>query len=159
MGLKLRSLIGKLSDATRLVMEAAAGDTDFALIASHFGIDKPSLSGELTCMSDHLKSGNARRPALSPSLLKMMTGCRTVGSIDFGADGVRSGLTVLALLTDEQLAGLVSEMGREMQKILAWIAEGEKSESVQVGLGEDAGFSYIFKDSTNWRTPLACHAN
>jgi len=119
MGLKLRSLIGKLSDATRLVMEAAAGDTDFALIASHFGIDKPSLSGELTCMSDHLKSGNARRRALSPSLLKMMTGCQ----------------------------------------ILARIAEGEKSESVQVGLGEDAGFSYIFKDSTNWRTPLACHAN
>ena len=96
MGLNLRSLIGKLNDSTRKAMEAAAGlclsrthydveiehflmklldssDEDFAFIARHFGVDKARAAAELTRSLDKLKSGNARTPALSPSLLKMMT--------------------------------------------------------------------------------------
>src|SRR5262249_47938437 len=96
MGLNLRSLISKLNDSTRLVMEAAAGfclsrthydveiehylmklldakDTDFAFICRHFDVDSSCLTAELTRSLDGLKSGNARTPSLSPSLLKMLT--------------------------------------------------------------------------------------
>src|SRR5579872_7327376 len=108
MGLNLRSLIGKLNDSARLALEASAGfclsrthydveiehyltklldssDGDFAFIAKNFGVDKSRLSAELTRSLDKLKSGNARTPVLSPSLLRMMTEAWTLGSIDFGA--------------------------------------------------------------------------
>src|SRR5215470_10581250 len=112
MGLNLRSLIGKLNDSTRGALEAAAGlclsrthydveiehflmklldasGGDFAAILRHFEIDKSRLSAELTRGLDKLKSGNALTPALSPSLLKMLTEGWTIGSIDFGAGQVR----------------------------------------------------------------------
>src|SRR5215469_719814 len=111
MGLNLRSLISKLNDSTRLAMEAAAGfclsrthydveiehylmkllntsGTDFDLIARHYGLDKSDFAEELTRSLDKLKSGNARTPALSPSLLRMITEAWTIGSIDFGATSV-----------------------------------------------------------------------
>ncbi|MBZ5727227.1 MAG: type VI secretion system ATPase TssH [Acidobacteriia bacterium] len=140
MGLNLRSLIGKLNDSTRLAMEAAAGfclsrthydveiehylmklldssEGDFAFIAKQFGIDKSRLAAELTRSIDKLKSGNARTPALSPSLLKMMTEAWTIGSIDFGAVKVRTGFTILALVTEEDLARIVRDISKELQKI------------------------------------------
>jgi len=142
MGLNLRSLISKMNDATRLAMEAAAGlclarthydveiehyllklldrtDTDFALIAKRFGLDSARVSTELTCALDGLKSGNGRTPALSPSLLKMMTEAWSIASIDFEADAVRSGVTILALAGNEELARLVGESSHEMRKIHA----------------------------------------
>ena len=47
---------------------------DFARIASHFGVDKSRLTGELNRSLDKLKTGNARTPAISPHVVKMMTG-------------------------------------------------------------------------------------
>jgi len=140
MGLNLRSLIGKLNDSTRGAMEAAAGlclsrthydveiehflmklldssDGDFACIARHFGLDKARVATELTRSLDKLKSGNARTPALSPSLLKMMTEGWTVGSIDFGAGQVRTGFTILALVTNEELSRILRDVSKELQKI------------------------------------------
>src|SRR6516164_1235655 len=112
MGLNLRSLLAKLSDPARSALEAAAGlclarthynveiehyllkllessDNDFARVARQFGIDKSRLSAELTRNLDKLKSGNARTPAFSPTLLKMLTEAWTIGSIDFGARQIR----------------------------------------------------------------------
>jgi type VI secretion system protein VasG len=140
MGLNLRALIGKLNDATRLSLEAAAGfclsrthydveiehylmklldagDTDFGLIARHFEIDRSRLAAELTRSLDKLKSGNPRTPALSPSLVKMLTEAWTLGSIDFGAARIRSGFTILALLGNEELARIVREISKELSKI------------------------------------------
>ncbi len=142
MGLNLRSLIGKLNDSTRSTVEAAAGlclsrthydveiehylmkllessSGDFASIARQFGIDKSRLAAELTRSLDKLKSGNARTPALSPSLLKMMTEAWTIGSIDYNAARIRSGFTILALVTNDELARMVREVSKEMQKIQA----------------------------------------
>ena len=142
MGLNLRSLIAKLNDSARLALEASAGfclsrthydveiehylmklldssDGDFAFILKQFGVDKSRLSAELTRSLDKLKSGNARTPALSPSLLKMFTQAWTIGSIDFEATRIRTGFTVLALVSDEELARIVREVSRELQKITA----------------------------------------
>ena len=142
MGLNLRSLIAKLNDSTRLALEASAGfcmsrthydveiehylmklldssDTDFAFILKQFGVDKSRLSAELTRSLDKLKSGNARTPALSPSLLNMFTAAWTTGSIDFGAARIRSGFTILALLSDDELSRIVRDVSKELQKIPA----------------------------------------
>ncbi len=142
MGLNLKSLIGKLNDTARSTLEAAAGlclsrthydieiehylmklldvaDSDFSRITQHFGVDKSRLTGELTRSLDKLKSGNARTPALSPTLLKMLTEAWTIGSIDFNAGEIRTGFTVLALITEGELARLMREISREFQKIQA----------------------------------------
>jgi len=142
MGLNLRSLIAKLNDSARLALEASAGfclsrthydveiehylmklldssDGDFAFILKQFGVDKSRLSAELTRSLDKLKSGNARTPALSPSLLKMFTQAWTIGSIDFESTRIRTGFTILALVSDEELARIVREVSRELQKVQA----------------------------------------
>ncbi len=136
----LKSLIGKLNDATRSALEGAAGlclsrthydielehylaklldqtDGDTARIFRHFGVDTSRLNAELTRSLDKLKSGNARTPSLSPSVLKMMTDAWLLASVDFGWAEVRTGLTVLAMLTNEELARIVREVSKELQKI------------------------------------------
>lgn len=140
MGVNLRSLIGKLNDETRAALEAAAGlclsrthydveiehflmklldqtGGDFAAILKHYGVDRSRLSSELTRSLDRLKSGNARNPALSPSLVKMFTEAWTLGSIEFGGTRIRTGYTVAALLTNEELSRLVRDVSKELGKI------------------------------------------
>ena len=172
MGVNLRSLIGKLNDPTRNAVEAAAGlclsrthydveiehylmklldssEGDFAHILKVFGVDKARLSSELTRSLDKLKSGNARTPALSPSLLKMMTEAWTLGSIDFGAAQIRSGFTVLALATNEELARTMREVSKEFQKIgadslkkdFAQIVSGSVEEAFDEGPADSAASS------------------
>ena len=140
MAVNLKSLIGKLNDSTRSALEGAAGlclsrthydieiehylmklldatGDDFSKILSHFEVDKSRLLGELTRSLDKLKSGNARTPALSPSLMKMMTEAWTIGSIDYDAGQIRSGFTILALAANEELARQMLTISKEFQKI------------------------------------------
>lgn len=140
MGLNLKALIGKLDHSARTALEGAAGlclsrthydieiehylmklldstGDDFDKIAKHFEIDRSRLTNELNRSLDKLKSGNARTPAISPTILKMLTEAWTIGSIDFGAAQVRTGFTILALVTNDELSRIVREISREMQKI------------------------------------------
>src|SRR5579871_2085262 len=143
MGLNLKALIGKLNDQARSALEGAAGlclsrthydievehfltklldssSGDFAAIIKHFEIDKSRLTAELARGLDKLKSGNARTPAISPTVLKMLTTAWTVGSIDFNAGSVRTGFIVLALASDEELSRLMREISpKEFSKINA----------------------------------------
>ena len=142
MSLNLKSLIGKLNDTSRSALEAAAGlclsrthydieiehylmklldvtDSDFGHITQHFGVDKSRLAAELTRSLDKLKSGNARTPTFSPTLLKMLTEAWTIGSIDFNAGQIRTGFTILAVLSDDELTRLMRDTSREFQKIQA----------------------------------------
>jgi len=140
--LNLKSLIGKLNDSTRGALEAAAGlclarthydievehyltklldstDNDVAAIFKHFEIDTSRLSGELARALDKLKTGNARTPTLSPTLMKMLIEAWTLGSIDYNAGQVRTGFTILALVTNDELARFMRDVSREFQKIQA----------------------------------------
>jgi type VI secretion system protein VasG len=142
MGLNLKSLISKLNDPTRSALEGAAGlclsrthydieiehfltklldsaSGDFAAILKHFEIDKSRLTAELSRSMDKLKSGNARTPAISPTVLKMLTTAWTIGSIDFNAGQVRTGFTILALVSDEELSRLINDVSKEFHKINA----------------------------------------
>ncbi len=136
----LKALIQKLNDTTRTALEGAAGlclsrthydvevehyllklldspDTDLPRILKAFGVDKSRLTNELMRSLDKLKSGNARTPAFSPTLLKMFTEAWTLGSINFGAHEIRSGFCLLALVSDADLARLIREVSREFHKI------------------------------------------
>ncbi len=142
MGPNLKSLIGKLNDQARSTLESAAGlclsrthydievehylmklldsaDNDFGSIARHFEVDKSHLTKELMRSLDKLKSGNARTPAISPSILKMLVTAWTIGSIDFNAGQIRTGFTILALVSDDELQRLMRDTSREFQKIEA----------------------------------------
>ena len=159
----LRSLIGKLNETARSAMEAAAGlclarthydievehfllkaldsaDGDVSRILRHFEIDPSKLTSELTRSLDKLKTGNARTPAFSPSLLQMFTEAWTIGSLDFGANEIRTGFAILALATNDGLIRLVRDFSKEFQKIdasalrkdFASIAAGSREDSASV---------------------------
>ena len=140
MSVNLRALIGKLDSTTRGVVEAAAGlclsrthydveiehylvklldvtDSDFAFIVRQYALDRSRLASDLAKSLDHLKTGNARTPAFSPQLARMLTEAWTIGSVDYGAGQIRTGHTILALLADEDLARMVKEVSREFTKI------------------------------------------
>lgn len=143
MAVNLKSLIGKLNDPTRNAIEAAAGlcvsrtnydievehylmklldqtDGDLAKIIRHFGIDASRLAAEITRSLDKLKRGNARTPAFSPTLMNTMKEAWAIGSIDYDAGQVRTGFTILALATHEDLARLMREISpKEFPKIQA----------------------------------------
>jgi type VI secretion system protein VasG len=171
MGLNLKSLIAKLNDQTRSALEGAAGlclsrtnydievehfltkllessSGDFAAIIKHFEIDKSRLTSELARSMDKLKSGNARTPAISPTVLKMLTTAWTVGSIDFNAGSVRTGFVILALASDDDLARLMREVSKEFQKInadalrkdlLGIVALSQETTSSGAAIGAGAG--------------------
>jgi ATP-dependent Clp protease ATP-binding subunit ClpA len=148
MSVNLRSLIGKLNPATRGCVEAGAGlclarthydveiehfltkaldstDGDLAQILKHFGVNRSRLADDLARGLDRLKSGNARTPSLSPTLVKMLTEAWTLGSIDLGAPQVRIGHCVLALVATSELARLALDISKEFEKIPAEVLRKE----------------------------------
>ena len=140
MATNLKGLIGKLNEPSRNTLEAAAGfclarthydieiehyllkllevtDGDFQRIAKHFGVNKSRLAADLTRSLDKLKSGNARTPAFSPSIVKMLSEAWTIGSLEFGAAQIRSGFAILAVVSQDDLARMVRESTSEFQMI------------------------------------------
>jgi type VI secretion system protein VasG len=142
MSLNLKSLIGKVDEAVRSALEGSAGlclsrthydieiehfllkamdssDNDIAFILKQYGVDKSRLTTELEKSLNRLKTGNARSPAFSPQLVKMLTEAWTIATIEYDAAQIRTGFALLALLTDEELARLVRDVSKELQLIPA----------------------------------------
>ncbi|MGD0903915.1 MAG: AAA family ATPase, partial [Terracidiphilus sp.] len=142
MSTNLKALIDKLNDTTRRTLEAAAGlcvarthydieiehylmktldasDNDIAAILKHFGVDRSRLTKELERSLDSLKSGNARSPAFSPTVVKMLSEAWTVASLDFQAGNIRTGFTLLALLGHDELSRIVKDISKELQIVNA----------------------------------------
>jgi type VI secretion system protein VasG len=140
MSLNLKSLIGKLDEATRSALEAAAGlcvsrthydievehfllkaidssDNDVAFILRQYGVDRSRLTTELQRSLDRLKTGNARSPAFSPQLVKMLTEAWTIATIEYDAGQVRTGFTLLALISESELSRLIRDVSKEIQLI------------------------------------------
>lgn len=140
MNVDLKALIGKLNHETRGAVEAAAGlclsrthydveiehfitkaldasDNDVAYILKHYGIDRSRLAKELTDSLDRLKTGNARTPALSPSLTNMLTEAWLIASVDYNAAQIRTGHTIVALATNDELRRLMRDTSKEFTKI------------------------------------------
>ncbi len=170
MSVNLKGLIGKLNDTTRAALEGAAGlclarthydieiehfllklldsgGSDAARIFHQFSVDTSRLQKELERSIDKLKSGNARTPAFSPSLLKLLTQAWMLGSLDFGAEAIRTGYAVLALLQTEELARITRDFSKELQKIqpevlkkdLLAITEGSDEDASPAAKAVEAG--------------------
>ena len=140
MSTNVRSLIAKLNDPTRSAMEAAAGlclsrthydieiehllaklldasGTDVPIILKQFGLDKSRVTADLTRSLDRLKSGNARTPSISPTLLTALKEAWNIGSLNYAAGQVRSGFVLLAALNVDELHRLLQDTSREFEKI------------------------------------------
>ena len=168
MSLNLKALIAKLNDTTRSALEGAAGlavsrahydieiehyllktlessDNDIASILRHYGVDKSRFTADLQRSLDKLKSGNARSPAFSPTLVKMLSEAWTLASIEFNAGTIRTGLTLLALLQNEELARILKEITMEFRKVepenllLSFYEIVGNSREVEHALGAAAG--------------------
>jgi type VI secretion system protein VasG len=119
--MNLKSLIGKLNDSTRGALEAAAG---LCLARTHYDIEVEHYLTKLLDSTDNdaaaiFKHFEVDTSRLSPTLMKMLIEAWTVGSIDYNAGQVRTGFTILALATNDELVRLMREVSREFQKIQA----------------------------------------
>jgi type VI secretion system protein VasG len=137
-----KSLIQKLNLPTREVMEAALqlcrsrthydadlphyllkalerDDLDFVRIAKAFGMNKPVLMLDLNHALDLMKRGSGANPLFSPALLRLFREAWLAGTLSFGSAEIRTGFTILALVSDEELLRYAREISREFQKINA----------------------------------------
>ncbi|MGH9418955.1 MAG: AAA family ATPase, partial [Thermoanaerobaculia bacterium] len=136
----MTSLLSKMNETTRKALEDGLGlclarthydievehflmklldrqDSDFHRVLQHFSIDKTRLTGELSRSLDKLKTGNGRKPAFSPSLVKAFTAAWSTGSLDYSATQIRSGFVVLALVSEIDLRRMTHEASRELDSI------------------------------------------
>jgi type VI secretion system protein VasG len=143
MGLtNLKSLVAKLNTITRRALEGAAGlcvsrtnynvelehwllklaetgDGDLARIFKNYGLDRGRVSRDLTRSLDGLKTGNVRKPELSPEVIDLMREAWSLASVEYGESKVRSGYLLVAILGDRSLALRVRDSCPELGKIPA----------------------------------------
>ncbi len=142
MSVSLKALISKLNDETRTALTGAAAlcgsrghseveiehylakiaepsGNDLPMIARFFDMDLQRLANEINRSLDRLKRGSRGTPTLGTGLVDMLKEAWTLGSLNHGAGQIRTGYTVLALMTDPDLARLVRDLLPEMRKINA----------------------------------------
>lgn len=159
MDINLRSLIGKLNDASRRALESAAGlclsrsnynveiehwllkilelnDSDFSRLLRYYEIEQSRLARELTRSIDAFKTGNTRPPALSVKIVDLAREAWVLASIEFGAPAVRTGHLLLALLSNADLLRLTRETMPELTRITADALKREMRDIVS-GSAED----------------------
>ncbi len=168
MSLNLKSLIGKLNDTTQrtlndslnlamrnthydaevehfLLAALESSDNDIASILKHYEINKSRVQKELQISLDSFKRGNGKSPSFSDALINMLIKAWSVATIEFEAGSVRTGFTLLALLTDEKLLRLIRETSKELSKINAedltrnFYAIVATSREVQAALNQSGG--------------------
>ncbi|PHS12273.1 MAG: type VI secretion system ATPase TssH [Blastopirellula sp.] len=138
----LKSLVGKLNSTCRRTLESAAGlclsrtnynveiehwltklletpNTDIEAIFRHFEVNPSQVVADLTQAMDRLKTGNARPPALSQSIVDLSRDAWLIASIDHSEPVVRSGHLILAILSDQVTARSVIGSSSELDKISA----------------------------------------
>lgn len=138
--LNLRFLIDKLNAACRKALESAAGlclshthyeveiehvllkllemtDNDLTKILRYFEINEAHLTDDLTRAIEEFKTGNARTPALSPSISHMIEEAWLIASVDHQAVEVRSGHLLLALLSNTEMARSIKTSSKLFGKI------------------------------------------
>jgi len=136
----LKSLVSKLNDPCRNMLEQAAGLTlsrthfnveiehwflklleipegDLSKILPRYEVDVARLTTDLNRAIDRFKTGNGRAPALSPTIVDLVKGGWMVASVDLGSPVVRSGHLLMALLADETLALAFRDSSGQLGKI------------------------------------------
>ncbi|MHC4072869.1 MAG: type VI secretion system ATPase TssH, partial [Planctomycetota bacterium] len=122
-----------------LIKLLEVSNTDLQLILSYFEINHDRLVADLTRAIEGFKTGNARTPALSPRIPRVIQEAWIIASIDFQAPIVRSGHIALALMRNDSMARMLAESSDSFKKIsLETLGENLwnlTSGSVEDGLG------------------------
>jgi type VI secretion system protein VasG len=136
----IKSLIGKLNDTCHKALESAAGlclsqthyevdvehflikllemsNTDLQKILRHFEINESRLVDDLTQTMEGFKTGNARTPALSPRIPRMIEEAWLIASINYQMAAIRSGHIILALMSNDEMARMLIASSGEFKKI------------------------------------------
>ena len=136
----LKSLIAKLNETCRSALESAAGlclsqthyeveiehflikllemsDTDMLKILKHFEINEAHLVADLTRSIEKFKTGNARTPALSPTIPQMIREAWMFASVEYQTSKIRSGQVLLALLDSEKFNRMLLASSETLKKI------------------------------------------
>lgn len=137
--ISLRPLIARLNPACHAALEAAIGKTlgrthynveiehwllqlldatqgDLALLIGHYGVDAGRLTADLNRVVDRFKTGNARAPSLSPQLVKLIRQAWLLASVEYDAPRIRSSHLLTALLADDDLRLLASEISGQFAR-------------------------------------------
>ncbi len=156
----LKSLIGKLNATCRSALESAAGlclshthyevdlehflvklveipNTDAQKILRHFEINEGRLTADLTRAMEEFQAGNARTPALSPRIPKMIREAWLVASVDYLSPAIRSGHVLLALMANEETARMLISSSDVLRKISVETL-GNNLPAIVAGSREDA---------------------
>ena len=167
MSVSMKSLMSRLNETCRTALEGALGlcltrthyeveiehmflkllersDTDLDHILRHFEINGSRLSKDFTQSLERLKTGNARNPAISSQLIKMVQEAWLFGSLEFGSAKIRTGHLIVGLLSQEGLARLANEISKDFSNISVEqllrnfhkITGSSLEEKAAVGLGE-----------------------
>ncbi|WP_319525611.1 type VI secretion system ATPase TssH [uncultured Desulfosarcina sp.] len=159
----LKSLIAKLNETCRSALESAAGlclsqthydveiehflikllelsDTDILKILKHFEINDAHLVADLTRAIEKFKTGNARTPALSPSIPQMIKEAWMFASVEYQTPTIRSGQILLALLDSDKFARMLLAESDTLKKISVETLK-ESLMDLTAGSIEDAGIA------------------
>ncbi|BBO81510.1 ClpV1 family T6SS ATPase [Desulfosarcina ovata subsp. sediminis] len=157
----LKSLIGKLNETCRRSLESAAGlcmsqthyevdiehfliklldlsDTDLFKILHHFEINEAHLVADLTRAIESFKTGNARTPALSPRIPRMIKEAWLLASVEYQAPAIRSGHVLLALLDSEEFSRMLLSSSETLKKISIETLK-DNLQDLTAGSAEDEG--------------------
>src|SRR5437879_2030124 len=161
-----KSLVSKLNNTCRRALEGAAGlclsrtnynveiehwlikllepaNTDLTKILRHYGVDSGRVVRELTKSLDHLKTGNARAPELSPDIMDLITEAWMLTSLEYSSFRIRSGYLLAAALTERGLSQRVRGASPELNKISGEKLEKDGRESIGGSIEDAADVSEI----------------
>ena len=100
-----------------LVKLVEQSDTDLNKIFRQFEINPSVVLRDLTKVLDGFRTGNQRKPTLSLSIDRLIQAAWVTASIQYQSPEVRSGMLLLALLSDDELARTARNSSRELAKI------------------------------------------
>ncbi len=158
----IKPLLGRLNPFCTRSLEAAAGlcvsrthyevtlehmlaklleepQADISLILHHFGVDAGRFAAALDQALEEFRTGNAAKPVFSPLLMEWFQEAWLIGSVDFGDSSIRSGMLLLALLSNPgryatgAFLDLLAPIGRDTLKADFHAIVGESTEEPAPG--------------------------
>ena len=100
-----------------LLKLAEAKDTDLTRVFRQFEVDPARLQQDLTRTIDRFRTGHSRTPTLSTQVDRLIREAWLRASLQFSEPEIRSGVLLLAMLSDEAMGRLAREASRELAKV------------------------------------------
>ncbi len=123
-----------------LLKLSEAPNTDLVRLFRAYEIDPARVQRDLVAAIDRFKTGNSRTPTLSTQIDHLIREAWVIASVQYQAGQVRSGMVLLALLTDETLGRQTRDASPELAK-LPTEALWKDLLKIVVGSSEDDGHS------------------